>query len=136
MLQCDDEKTPHELWEEGKNILSAAKGYIPRRRKKKYQWISNATINEVKKRRQLRAKDLSDSVNVTEYNKQNALVQRMMRKLKEKYINEQCKCIEENSITNSVEDVYQGVKNLTNKFKPTIDTIKMKMVRFLVKRKK
>ena len=48
----------------------------------------------------------------------------MMRKDKEKYINQQCKRIEDNSITNSVKDLYQGVKSLTNKFKPSIDTIK------------
>ena len=35
LLQCDDEKTSNELWKEGKNIIfSAAKGHIPRRRKK------------------------------------------------------------------------------------------------------
>jgi len=69
-------KTPHELWEEGKStILSAAKRHISKRRKKNYQGISNETINEVEKRRQLKAKGLSDSGNVTEYNKQNALVQ-------------------------------------------------------------
>ena len=48
----------------------------------------------------------------------------MMRRDKEKCINEQCKRIEDNSITNSIKDLYQGVKNSTNKFKPTIDTIK------------
>ena len=125
LLQCDEEKPRNELWEEGKSIiLSAAKRHISKRRKKNYQWISNETINEVEKRRQLKAKGLNDSVNVTEYNKQNALVQRMMRRDKEKYINDQCKRIEDNSITNSIKDLYQGVKNLTNIFKPTIDTIK------------
>ena len=67
---------------------------------------------------------MNDSVNVTEYNKQNALVQQMMRRDKEKYINEQCKCIEDNSITNSINNHYQGVQTLANKFKPTIDRIK------------
>ena len=124
-LQCDDEKTPNELWEEGKNIiLRAAKGHVSRRRKENYQWISSKTINEVEKRRQLKAKGLSNNVSITEYNKQMALVQRMMRKDIEKYINEQCKRIEDNSIRNSIKDLYQGVKTLTNKFKPSIDTIK------------
>jgi len=37
LLQCDDEKTPNELWEEGKSIiLSAAKRHISKRRKKNY----------------------------------------------------------------------------------------------------
>ena len=125
MLQGDDERRPNELWEEGKNIiLSAAKGHISRRRNKNYQWNSSETINVVEKRRQLKAKGLSNNVNITEYNKQNALVQRLMRKDKEKYINEQSKCIEGNSIIHSIKDLYQGVKTLTNKFKPTIDPIK------------
>jgi len=47
-------------------------------------------------------------------------VQRMMRTDKEKYINEQCEHIENKSITNSIQDLYQGVKNLTNKFKPQL----------------
>jgi len=47
-----------------------------------------------------------------------------MRRDKEKYIKEQCKWIEDNSITNSIKDLYQGVKNVTTKFKTTIDKIK------------
>ena len=70
MLLCDEEKTQNELWEESKNIiLSTAKGHILRRRKKNYQWISNETINKVEKQRQLKAKGLSDSGNITEYNR-------------------------------------------------------------------
>ena len=114
LLQCDDEKTPNELWEEGKNmILGAAKGHISRRRKGNYQWITSEAINEVEKRRQLKAKGLSNNVNVTESNKQNALFQRMMRKNNEKYINEQYKRFEDNSIANSIKDLYQGVKTFS-----------------------
>ena len=48
----------------------------------------------------------------------------MIRKDKEKYLDEQCKRIDDNSITDSIKDLYQGVKTLTNKFKPMIHTIK------------
>ena len=40
------------------------------------------------------------------------------------HINEICQQIEANSITNSIKDLYQGVKNLTRKFRPRIDVIK------------
>ena len=53
------------------------------------------------------------------YRQQNAKIQRMMRKDKEKYIKEQCQKIEENAIKNSTKEVYKGVKNLTTKFQPT-----------------
>ena len=69
LLQCDDEKTPNELWEEGKNIiLSSAKGHVPRQRKKNYQWNSNESIKGVEKERQLTAKGLIHSGNGAEYN--------------------------------------------------------------------
>ena len=55
---------------------------------------------------------------------QNAKVKKLMRKDKEKFINEKCRHIEEKSITNSLKDLYQGVKSLTRKFNPRIDTVK------------
>ena len=48
----------------------------------------------------------------------------MMRKYKDKFINEQCQRIEEKFISNSVKDLYAGVKSLINKFRPSIDTAK------------
>ena len=47
-----------------------------------------------------------------------------MRKDKENFITEQCKIVEENRITNSIKDLYQGVRNITKKFKPPYDTVK------------
>ena len=48
----------------------------------------------------------------------------MIRQDKVKYINEHCKAIEQNSITNTTKDLYRIVKNLTRKFRPTVDAIK------------
>ena len=83
--QCDDEN--HQI-SYGKRLrtlcLALQRDIFPGEEKKNYQWMSNETISEVEKRRQLKAKGLSDSGKVIEYNKQNALVQRMMREDKEK----------------------------------------------------
>ena len=57
------------------------------------------------------------------YKQQNSKIQRMLRKDKEKFIHEQYEQIEGNAITN-FKELYQGVKNLTKKFHPTVDTIK------------
>ena len=62
--------------------------------------------------------------NNEEYKRQNAKVQRLMRRDKNQQIDKVCQEIEDNSITNSTRDLYRGIKNLTMKFKPTIDTIK------------
>ena len=55
---------------------------------------------------------------------QNAKVKKLIRKDKEKSINEQCQYIEENSITNSLQDLYQSVRRPTRKFNHRIDTVK------------
>ncbi|XP_042876027.1 uncharacterized protein LOC122255792 [Penaeus japonicus] len=67
---------------------------------------------------------INDPVEETIYRQQNSKIQRMMRKDKEKFIQEQCQRIEANSINNSTKEMYNGVKNLTKKFKPSVDTIK------------
>ena len=47
-----------------------------------------------------------------------------MRKDKETFIQEQCQQIEGNAINNSTRELHQGIKSLTKKFHPTVDTIK------------
>ena len=48
----------------------------------------------------------------------------MIRQDKEKYLNEQCQKVEHCSINNTTKELYQGVRNITRKFKPMVDTIK------------
>ncbi|XP_042864337.1 uncharacterized protein LOC122248391 [Penaeus japonicus] len=125
LLQCEDEKKPNELWNEGKHIfLKVAEETITKKTNKRNQWISEEIIKEVELRRQLKAKGINDPVEETIYRQQNFKIQRMMRKDKEKFIQEQCQRIEANSINNSTKEMYNGVKNLTKKFKPSVDTIK------------
>ena len=125
LLVAEEEKSPNELWEDGKKIiLSVAKSNIPKKKKKKKQWISNETLREVEKRRLLKVKGINNEVDKAKYRIQNATIQKMMRKDKDKFINEQCQRIEEKFITNSVKDLYAGVKSLTSKFRPSIDTVK------------
>ena len=67
---------------------------------------------------------INNKVNKGKYRIQNATIQKMMRKDKDKFINEQFRQIEEKFITNSVKDLYAGVKSLTSKLRPGIDTLK------------
>ena len=88
-------------------------------------WISAETLAEIEKRRQINysANKIIDGTNA--YKQQNSLVQRLLRKDKEKYINDICQSIELSAIiTNATKDLYQGVKKLTRKFRPRIDVIK------------
>ena len=118
-------KSPNELWEEGKDIfLKVAKSSIVRKKKRNNQWISKETLTEVDDRRKLRAKGIKNDVGRAKYRFQNATVQRLIRKDKDKFINDQYQYIEENSGTNSLKDLFQGVRSLTSNFRPSIDTVK------------
>ncbi|XP_070000272.1 uncharacterized protein [Penaeus vannamei] len=120
-----EELTPCELWDKGKNILKdVANATIIKSRKNHKKWIMKATLKVVERRKEIKAKGIDYQVDLVKYKQQHKIVQRMMRKDIEKYINEQYQRIEEKSINNSLKHLYQGVKSLTKKFKPTIDTVK------------
>ena len=57
LLQCDEERTPNELWKEGQGImLSVAEEIICKKKKKTNRWISDETLKDVEKRRYLKTK--------------------------------------------------------------------------------
>lgn len=96
-----------------------------KKKKTKKPWITEETREAVEKRRNIKAR-CQNPDSIEEYRKQNANVQRLMRSDKNQQINSLCEKIETDSITNSTKDLYQGVKSLTRKFKPTIETVKDK----------
>ncbi|XP_042857015.1 uncharacterized protein LOC122243475 [Penaeus japonicus] len=123
--QCDDSKTPNELWEEGEEILLiTAKETIAKKKKTNSPWISEETISEIETRRRLKSKGINNPAEEVIYKNQNAKIQRLLRRDKEKYLNEQCERIENCYINKTIKELYQGVRNITRKFKPKIDTIK------------
>ena len=123
--QCEDDKTPNELWEKGKELLlSAAKETIAKKKKTNSPWISEETLSEIEARRYLKSKGIHNPVEEVIYKNQNAKIQKLLRRDKEKYLNEQCQRIENCSINQTTKELYQGVRKITRKFKPTMDTIK------------
>ena len=48
----------------------------------------------------------------------------MMRNNKEQFVQDQCKKIEENAMTNFTRELFDGVWSLTRKFRPVMNTIK------------
>ena len=116
LLACEEDKLPSVLWEEGKRIiLETAKATVLKRKNSRKSWISAETLVEIEKRRQIksRANKTIDGTNV--YKQQNSLVQRLLRKDKEKHMNGICQCIESSAITNQTKDLYQGVKKVDKK---------------------
>lgn len=63
------------------------------------------------------------------YKQHNSKIRHMIRKEKERFVEDQCKNIEENATTNPTRELFKGVKSLTRKFYP-IAASKMKLVRY------
>ena len=53
-------------------------------------WISDETLKEVEKRRQLKSKGIRDAAEEVIYKEPRSKIQPMMRKDKETFIQEQC----------------------------------------------
>ena len=125
LLNSEEEKEPNDLWQEGKRIfLEVAKKTISQRKATKNRWITEATLKEVEVRRKVKSKGIRDPVQEAIYKEQNSKIRRMMRKDKEQFVEDQCKNIEENAMTNSTRELFNGVRSLTRKFRPAINTIK------------
>ena len=79
---------PEELWMEARNIAQeAATKTIPKKRKcKKAKWLSNEALQRAEKRRETKCKGDRGS-----YRKLNADFQRIARRDKRAFLNEQCK---------------------------------------------
>ena len=56
LLQCDEEKTPEELWKIGKEIITNADKESISMNKKKKEWISDQTLNEVTVRKEIKSR--------------------------------------------------------------------------------
>ena len=89
-----------------KALLASAKENFSRKEQKKTQWISNDILKEVKERRKLKTLRQNSRVDEENYRNQHRKVERLMRMDKNRYINEQCALIEQNSITNTTKDLY------------------------------
>uniref|UniRef100_H2YWZ6 Reverse transcriptase domain-containing protein n=1 Tax=Ciona savignyi TaxID=51511 RepID=H2YWZ6_CIOSA len=120
-----EERSTDDLWNEGKEtIIKVAAKTIKKKTNKSSNWISDETLKEIKHRREIKPRRFDSPVDEALYKKQNAKVQKMMRKDKERYIEQQCEKIEENAAHNSTKELYQSVKKLTKSFKPSADTVK------------
>uniref|UniRef100_H2YWZ5 Reverse transcriptase domain-containing protein n=1 Tax=Ciona savignyi TaxID=51511 RepID=H2YWZ5_CIOSA len=125
LLLCEEERSTDDLWNEGKEtIIKVAAKTIKKKTNKSSNWISDETLKEIKHRREIKPRRFDSPVDEALYKKQNAKVQKMMRKDKERYIEQQCEKIEENAAHNSTKELYQSVKKLTKSFKPSADTVK------------
>uniref|UniRef100_A0A670JDU5 Endonuclease/exonuclease/phosphatase domain-containing protein n=1 Tax=Podarcis muralis TaxID=64176 RepID=A0A670JDU5_PODMU len=100
------DRVPEELWMEARNIIQeAATKTIPMKRKcKKAKWLSNEALHIAGERRQAKCEGDSER-----YRKLNADFQKIARRDKKAFLNEQCKEIEENNRMGRTRDLFKKI---------------------------
>ncbi|XP_071508162.1 craniofacial development protein 2-like [Diadema antillarum] len=120
-----EEMSPNDLWEETKEAtLTTAKKHLSRRRRKKSEWISEETLNLIEKRRSMKEEGVS--IASLEYRNATKDIKRACRKDKRQYLLNKCCSIEAHSKAGNSKAMYGEIKNLTKKFKPSLNVIKNK----------
>ena len=115
------DRVPEELWTEvRKTVQEAVTKTIPKEKKcKKAKWLSNEALQIAEKRREAKGKGEEGS-----YKQLNAEFQRIARRDKKAYLNEQCKEIEENNRMGKTRDLLKKIRDIKEIFHAKMGTIK------------
>ena len=112
---------PKELWKEVHNIVQeAVTKTIPKKKKfKKAKWLSEEALQIAEKRRE--AKVNGERGRFTQL---NAEFQRLARRDKKDFLNEQCKEIEENNRMGKTRDLFKKTRDIKGIFHASMGSIK------------
>ena len=107
------DRVPEELWTEVHNtVQEAVTKNIPKEKKcKKVKWLSNEALQIAEKRREAKGKGEKGI-----YTQQNAEFQRIARRDKKAYLNEQCKEIQENNRMGKTRDLFKKIRDTKRTF--------------------
>ena len=120
-----ENNTSDEVWEEMKAVIhNTMEATVPKRKfHKKSPWISQDSINLAEKRRLLKNKPKT-TANRVKYKELSRLLQRQIRKDKEKYYNSLCNDLEESNTKGKTRNFFQKIREITGKCKPRSGAIK------------
>ena len=118
-----------QIWTEVHNIVQeAANETMPKEKKsKKAKWLSEEALQIVEEWREVKRKGERER-----HIQLNAEFQRVSRRDKKDFFNEQCLIIEGNSKTGKIKDLFRKTGNIKGAFCPKMGTIKDKNGRDLV----
>ena len=118
-----------ELWMEVCNtIQEAANKTIPKKKKsKKAKWLSEEALQTAEERREEESKGERER-----YIQLNAKFQRIARRDKKAFFNEQCIKLEENNRQGEIRDLFKKIGNIKGLFCPKMGTMKDRNGRDLV----
>ena len=110
-----------ELWTEVRNIVQeVVNNIIPKKKKcKKAKWLSEAALQIVEKRREVKGK--GERIRYTQL---NAEFQRIARGDKKAFLSEQCKEIEQNNGMGKTRDLFKKTGDIKKIFHARMGTIK------------
>ena len=115
------DRVPDELWMEVHDILQE-KGIktIPKKKKcKKAKWLSQAALQIVVKRREVKNKGEKER-----YKHLNAEFQRIARRDKKAFLSDQCKEIEENNRMGKIRDLIKKIRDTKATFHVKMGSVK------------
>ena len=93
---------------------------IPNKKKcKKAKWLSEEALQIAEKRREVKGKGEKER-----YTHLNAEFQRIARKDKKAFLNDQCKEIEENNRMEKTRDLFKKIRDTEGTFHAKMDTVK------------
>ena len=120
---------PEELCTEVHNIVQeAVNNTIPKKKKsKKIKWLSHEALQIAEERKAAKSKGERER-----YAQLNAEFQRIARRDKKPFYNEQCIKIEENNRREKSGDLFKKNGNIKGTFHPKMDTIKDRNGRDLI----
>ena len=112
---------PEELWMEVHNIVQESKmKTIPKGKKcKKVKWLSEEVLQIAEKRREVKGKEVKER-----YIHLNAEFQRIARRDKKPFLNDQWKEIEESNRMGKTRDLYKKIRDIKGTFHAKRGSIK------------
>ena len=115
------DRVPEELWTEVYNIVQeAVTKTIPKKKKcKKAKWWSEETLQIAEERREARGRGDRER-----YTQLNAEFQRIARRDKKAFLNEQCKEVEENNRIGKTRDLFKKIRDTKGTFHAKMGSIK------------
>ena len=115
------DRVPEELWAKFHNIVQEAvtKTILKKKKCKKTKWLSEEALQIVEKRREAKGKGERER-----YIQVNAEFQRIGRRDKKAFFNEQCKEIEENNTRGKTRHLFKKTGDIKGTFDAKMGTIK------------
>ena len=112
---------PEELCMEVRDIVQeTGNKTVPKKKKcKKAKWLSEEALQIAVKRREAKIKREKER-----YTHLNAEFQRIARRDKKAFLNDQCKEIEENNRMGKTRDLFKKIRDIKGTFHAKMDTIK------------